>query len=54
MDHNWIRMYGSNTKMPVQISFASEGDSEEAVPNLSIEVDDIEKGLKKQKEHYSN
>jgi catechol 2,3-dioxygenase-like lactoylglutathione lyase family enzyme len=32
MDHGWIRTYGSNSKMTVQVSFASEG---------AIEVDDI-------------
>jgi catechol 2,3-dioxygenase-like lactoylglutathione lyase family enzyme len=25
MDHGWIRTYGSNSKMTVQVSFASEG-----------------------------
>jgi catechol 2,3-dioxygenase-like lactoylglutathione lyase family enzyme len=42
MDHGWIRTYGSNSKMTVQVSFASEGGSGTLVPDLSIEVDDIE------------
>jgi catechol 2,3-dioxygenase-like lactoylglutathione lyase family enzyme len=42
MDHGWIRTYGSNSKMTVQVSFASEGGSGTAVPDMSIEVDDIE------------
>ena len=45
MDHGWIRTYGSDSKMTVQISFASEGGSGTPVPDLSIEVDDIETGL---------
>jgi catechol 2,3-dioxygenase-like lactoylglutathione lyase family enzyme len=42
MDHGWIRTYGSDSKMSVQISFASEGGSGAPVPDLSIEVDNIE------------
>ena len=42
MDHGWIRTYGSNSKMTVQVSFASEGGSGTPVPVLSIEVDDID------------
>ena len=45
MDHGWIRTYGSNSKMTVQVSFASEGGSGTPVPVLSIEVDDIETTL---------
>ena len=40
-----IRTYGSNSKMTVQVSFASEGGSGTPVPALSIEVDDIETAL---------
>ena len=39
MDLGWIRTYGMNTKMTVQLSAASEGGSGTAVPDLSIEVD---------------
>jgi catechol 2,3-dioxygenase-like lactoylglutathione lyase family enzyme len=42
MDHGWIATYGSATTMTVQVSFASEGGSGTSVPDLSIEVDDVE------------
>jgi catechol 2,3-dioxygenase-like lactoylglutathione lyase family enzyme len=45
MDHGWIRTYGSNSKMTVQLSVASEGGSGTPVPDLSIEVDDLETAL---------
>jgi catechol 2,3-dioxygenase-like lactoylglutathione lyase family enzyme len=50
MDHGWIRTYGSDSKMTVQVSFASEGGSGTPVPDLSIEVDDIETALRRVKE----
>jgi catechol 2,3-dioxygenase-like lactoylglutathione lyase family enzyme len=45
MDLGWIRTFGSSSKMSVQISFASEGGSGTPVPDLSIEVDNIETAL---------
>ncbi|MBB5620942.1 catechol 2,3-dioxygenase-like lactoylglutathione lyase family enzyme [Pedobacter cryoconitis] len=42
MDQGWITTYGSEEKMTVQISFASEGGSGTPVPDLSIEVDDVD------------
>ncbi|QTP57914.1 glyoxalase [Billgrantia antri] len=45
MDHGWFRTYGSNEKMMVQVSFGSEGGSGTPVPDLSIEVDDIQTAL---------
>ncbi|MBI4694140.1 MAG: VOC family protein [Gammaproteobacteria bacterium] len=45
MDMNWIRTYGSKTRMTVQVSFMSEGGSGTAVPDLSIEVDDVDGAL---------
>jgi catechol 2,3-dioxygenase-like lactoylglutathione lyase family enzyme len=42
MDLGWIATYGSSEKMTVQVSFASEGGSGTPVPDLSIEVDDLE------------
>jgi catechol 2,3-dioxygenase-like lactoylglutathione lyase family enzyme len=42
MDHGWLATYGSDKRMIVQISFASEGGSSTPVPDLSIEVDDLE------------
>ena len=45
MDLGWIRTYGSDSKMTVQISAALEGGSGTPVPDLSIEVDNIETAL---------
>jgi len=50
MDQGWIRTYGSNEKMTVQVSFASQGGSDTPVPDLSIEVDDIEEALRRVRE----
>lgn len=49
MDHGWIATYGSGSKMTVQISFASEGGSGTPVPDLSIEVDDVDEAHKRMK-----
>ena len=46
MDQGWIATYGSHQQMSVQISVASEGGSGTPVPDLSIEVDDIEAACK--------
>jgi catechol 2,3-dioxygenase-like lactoylglutathione lyase family enzyme len=45
MDHGWIRTYGLNEEMSIQISFASQGGSETPTPDLSIEVDDVDATL---------
>lgn len=45
MDHGWFQTYGSDEKMTVQVSFGSEGGSGTPVPDLSIEVDDLEAAL---------
>ena len=47
MDHGWIRTLASTVKMPVQVSFASQGGSGTPVPDLSIEVDDLETVLQR-------
>jgi predicted enzyme related to lactoylglutathione lyase len=47
MDHGWIRTYGSKEEMSIQISIATEGGSGTVVPDLSIEVDDLEEALQK-------
>lgn len=47
MDHGWINTYGSSELMNVQLSFASQGGSGTAVPDLSIEVDDVNDALEK-------
>lgn len=45
MDHGWIRTYGAEAPMAVQLSVASEGGSGTPVPALSIEVDDLDQVL---------
>jgi catechol 2,3-dioxygenase-like lactoylglutathione lyase family enzyme len=47
MDLGWIRTYGSSAKMTIQLSVMSEGGSGTAVPDMSIEVDDVEEALKR-------
>jgi catechol 2,3-dioxygenase-like lactoylglutathione lyase family enzyme len=47
MDMDFIRTYGTKTKMSVQISFMSEGGSGTPVPDLSIEVDDVDAAFKR-------
>ncbi len=42
MNHGWIATYGSKDEMSIQISFASQGGSGSATPDLSIEEDDID------------
>jgi catechol 2,3-dioxygenase-like lactoylglutathione lyase family enzyme len=45
MDLGWILTYGSDSEMTVQVSIALEGGSGTPVPDLSIEVDNIETAL---------
>lgn len=47
MDLGWIRTYGSNEEMSIQISIATQGGSGTSVPDLSIEVDDLDAVLRK-------
>lgn len=42
MDHGWIVTYGSAERMTVQIGVATEGGSGTTVPDISIEVDDVD------------
>ena len=49
MDMDWILTYGSGTKMTVQMSVLSEGGSGAAVPDISIEVDDVDEAYKRMK-----
>jgi catechol 2,3-dioxygenase-like lactoylglutathione lyase family enzyme len=42
MDQGWIVTYGSGEEAKVQVSFAAEGGSGTPVPDLSIEVDDVD------------
>ncbi len=47
MDHGWLRTYGNHEQMTVQISVASQGGSDTPVPDLSIEVDDVNTALER-------
>ncbi|MFT4435693.1 VOC family protein [Caballeronia sp. 15715] len=49
MDQGWIQTFGSETAMSVQVSVASEGGSGTPVPDLSIEVDDVDAALERMK-----
>ncbi|MGN7356853.1 VOC family protein [Paenibacillus sp. SAF-054] len=50
MDMGFIATYGTDEKMSTQISFLSEGGSGTPVPDLSIEVDDLDDALARMKE----
>jgi catechol 2,3-dioxygenase-like lactoylglutathione lyase family enzyme len=45
MDLGWIATFGSGEEMSVQISFMTEGGSGTPVPDLSVEVDDLDAAL---------
>lgn len=47
MDMGWIRTYGTDGQMSVQMSIMSEGGSGTPVPDISIEVDDVDSVLEK-------
>ena len=49
MDHGWIKTYSSGEEMTTQISVASEGGSGTPVPDLSIEVDELDVVLERVK-----
>jgi catechol 2,3-dioxygenase-like lactoylglutathione lyase family enzyme len=49
MDHGWIVTYASDAEARAQVSFASEGGSGTPVPDLSVEVDDLEDVLERAK-----
>ncbi|USG67401.1 VOC family protein [Brevibacillus ruminantium] len=49
MDHGWIATYGSSEEMSIQISFASQGGSQTLVPDLSIEVDNVDEAYERVK-----
>jgi catechol 2,3-dioxygenase-like lactoylglutathione lyase family enzyme len=42
MDHGWIRTYAATGSMVPQVSFASEGGSGTPVPDISVEVDNLD------------
>ncbi|MEO8388286.1 VOC family protein [Polaromonas sp.] len=45
MDLDWIRTYRTRTKGEGQVSFLSEGGSGTPVPDLSIEVDNLDEAI---------
>ncbi|MGP4106789.1 VOC family protein [Virgibacillus sp. L01] len=45
MNLEFLATYGSQEKMDTQINFLSEGGSGTPVPDLSIEVDDLDSAL---------
>lgn len=47
MDMGWIATYGSAQDMSVQLSVMSQGGSDTPVPDLSIEVDDVDEALRR-------
>src|SRR4026209_1158921 len=49
MDHGWLVTDGSAEKMTVQVGVATEGGSGTPVPDLSIEVDDVDEALARMK-----
>lgn len=49
MDHGWIATYGSSRQMTLQVSFATQGGNGTPVPDLSIEVDDVNAAYERMK-----
>ena len=47
MDLGWIRTYGSDSQMSPQINFVQARDSGSSMPDLTIEVDDIDAALER-------
>lgn len=47
MDHGWIVTYGSDAPTTPQLSIATAGGSGAPVPDLSIEVDDLDAVLRR-------
>jgi catechol 2,3-dioxygenase-like lactoylglutathione lyase family enzyme len=47
MDHGWIVTYASDRTTKAQISFAREGGSGTPVPDISVEVDNLDEVLDK-------
>jgi catechol 2,3-dioxygenase-like lactoylglutathione lyase family enzyme len=45
MSLDWIITFGAREKTSAQVSFASEGGSGAPVPDLTVEVDDLEEAL---------
>jgi len=47
MDHGWLATYGTDRQATVQLSVATQGGSDTPVPDLSIEVDDLDEALRR-------
>jgi catechol 2,3-dioxygenase-like lactoylglutathione lyase family enzyme len=47
MNLGWIATFASNEQMKPQVSFATEGGSGTPVPDMSVEVDDLEEALRR-------
>jgi catechol 2,3-dioxygenase-like lactoylglutathione lyase family enzyme len=47
MDHGWIVTFASDAKAAAQIGIATEGGSGTPVPDISVEVDDLDAVLKR-------
>lgn len=47
MDMGWIATYGNDSSMTVQLSVMSQGGSDTPVPDISIEVDDLDEALQR-------
>lgn len=47
MDLGWIATWGSQARMRVQVGVAAQGGSGTPVPDLSIEVDDLDEALRR-------
>lgn len=47
MDVGWIVTFGTNELMPVQLNIGLEGGSGTRLPDLSIEVDDLDEVIKR-------
>ena len=47
MDQGWIATFAAQSKITPQLSVASEGGAGTAVPDLSIEVDDLDEALRR-------
>lgn len=50
MDLGWIHTFGNETKMTTQLSVMSEGGSATPVPDISIEVDEVDIALERMRE----
>lgn len=50
MDHGWIATLVSGEVAPAQVSIATQGGSGTSVPDLSIEVEDVDAAYRRAKE----